>query len=41
MHIIHKWKIIEHSKANIPIRRRCVKCGKKELNVWGHWVEEK
>jgi len=31
------WKITKYSKGYIPIERKCKKCGKVEINVWGHW----
>jgi len=39
---IHKWTVTEHSREHpdIAVRRKCTLCGKKELNVWGHWCKE-
>ena len=40
----HQWttfsKVLRCDVA-IPIKRECEKCGKKQVNVWGHWCTVK
>jgi hypothetical protein len=39
----HRWATFEEitGRGCIPVKRRCQKCGKKQINIWGHWFTVK